>query len=253
MSGSGALAPHGRQWLVGRIMMLGREVKVMDLDAGHDGLEIDEATPLAGQPTLSRRSALRRLSLLAGGAAALVAAEACGAMLWGLYPTQANRFGGPQIVGHSASFPSALPREAALDKAGVFYRPEARAFIVHLSAGTQFLLSGSALTDALGAESFTRAGDGSYWLALSQACSHLGAKLAFLNPCLSFKCPSHGAHFHSDGEYLDGPSSRSMDRFPIRLEGSNVVVDTSQLLRTVLRPEPGTRLLPVPSAVCSAV
>jgi cytochrome b6-f complex iron-sulfur subunit len=232
--------------------VLGREVEGMEMDAGHDGLEIDEATPLADLPVISRRTVLRRLTLLAGGAAALVAAETCAAMLWALYPSQVNRFGGPQIVGHISAFPAALPRECALDSAGVFYRAEAHAYIVHLSARTEFLLGGSALTDALAGASFTRAGDGSYWLALSQVCPHRGTKVAFLNPCLSFKCPSHGAHFHSDGEYLDGPSPRSMDRFPLRLQGVNVVVDTGQLMRTVPRPEPGTRLLEVPYIPCAA-
>lgn len=222
------------------------------MNASDDRLVVGEPTPLPPLPAISRRTALRRLSLLAGGAAVLVAAETCGATLWGLYPSQTNRFGGPQIVGHTSDFPAALPRECALDSAGVFYRAQARAFIVHLSARTEFLLGGSALTDALGAASFARADDDSYWLALFQACPHLGTTVAFRNTCLSFKCPSHGAHFHSDGEYLDGPSPRSMDRFPLRFEGSQVIVDTGQLLRTVPRPEPTTRLLDVPTAPCSA-
>jgi cytochrome b6-f complex iron-sulfur subunit len=222
------------------------------MDANGDGIEIDEATPLADQTAISRRTALRRLSLLAGGAAALVAAETCGATLWGLYPTQANRFGGLQIVGRTSDFPAALPQECALNRAGVFYRAEAHAYIVHLSARTEFLLGGSALTDALGAASITsERDDGSYWLALSQACPHLGTKVAFRQACLSFKCPSHGAHFHCDGEYLDGPSPRSMDRFPLRFEGTQVIVDTGQLLRTVARPEPATRLLTIPPFPCA--
>jgi cytochrome b6-f complex iron-sulfur subunit len=214
----------------------------------------DDTLTITDLPAISRRAALQRVWMLVGGAAAtVVAAEACGATLWGLYPSQANRFGGPQIVGHIANFPAALPQECELDTAGVFYRPEARTFVVHLSARTQFLLDGSALTDALGAQSFTQENDGSYWLALSQKCPHLGSNLAFRTSCRSFKCPSHGAHFHSDGEYLDGPSPRSMDRFPLRFEGINVVVDTGQLLQSVPRPVATTRLIDVPNAPCSAV
>ncbi|HEV2236650.1 MAG TPA: Rieske 2Fe-2S domain-containing protein [Ktedonobacterales bacterium] len=220
------------------------------MTSGEDNLEVSAPTPLADPPAVSRRTALRRLWLLAGGAAAIVAAEACGATLWGLYPSQANRFGGPQMVGGKSEFPAALPGEVALGSAGVFYRAEARAFIVHLSATTEFLLAGSALTDALATASITRDGDGSYWLALSPVCPHLGAPLPFLNACLSFKCPSHGAHFHCDGEYLDGPSPRSMDRFPLRFEGTQVVVDTGSINRAVARPQPTARLLDVPSIPC---
>jgi cytochrome b6-f complex iron-sulfur subunit len=222
------------------------------MDASDDAVSASDGTlTIMDLPTVSRRAALRRMWVLAGGAAAaVVAAEACGATLWGLYPTLTNRFGGPYIVGHKSDFPAALPKDFELDTARVFYRSEARTFIVHLSANTQFLLDGSTLTDALGAQSFTRENDGSYWLALYQACPHLGSRLAFRTACRSFKCPSHGAHFHADGEYLDGPSPRSMDRFPLRLEGLNVVIDTGQLLNSVPRPETTARLLDFPIGVC---
>lgn len=223
------------------------------MNTGDDTLEVDAPTALEDSSAISRRTALRRLWLLAGGATVLVAAETCGATLWGLYPSQANRFGGPQMVGHKSDFPAALPHELALDSAGVFYRAEARAFIVHLSARTEFLLDGSALSDAFWSASITpESDDGSYWLALSQVCPHLGAQMAFLTRCLSFKCPSHGARFHCDGDYLDGPSPRSMDRFPLRFAGSQVIVDTGQLIQPAGRPAPTTRLLVVPTVPCSA-
>jgi cytochrome b6-f complex iron-sulfur subunit len=205
----------------------------------------------ATQATISRRAALRRLRLLTGGAAILVAAEACGATLWALYkPQTPPRFGGPITVGHKTDFPAALPQACTLDTAGIFYREEARAYLVHLSADTEFLMSDGALADTLTTESTLRDSDGSYWLALYYLCPHLGARLPYRNECRSFKCPSHGAHFHCDGEYLDGPSPRSMDRFPVRFDGTIVVVDTGQLNQSVTRPEFGTRLLSPPTSVC---
>ena len=156
------------------------------------------------------------------------AAEACGATLWALYTPETERFGGPVTVGRKTDFPAALPQACALDSAGVFYRKEARAFLVHLSSDTEVLLSGQALTDTLTTGSILRDGDGSYWFALHQACPHLGAPLNYLLSCRSFKCPSHGAHFHCDGEYLDGPSARSMDRFPVSFDGTKVLVNTGQ-------------------------
>ena len=96
--------------------------------------------PHAAHPSISRRAALRRIGILTGGAAVLVTAEACGATLWALYTPQTERFGGPLIVGRKTDFPAALPQACTLDTAGVFYRREARAFLVHLSSNTDFLL-----------------------------------------------------------------------------------------------------------------
>jgi cytochrome b6-f complex iron-sulfur subunit len=203
------------------------------------------------RPAISRRAALRRLRLLTGGAAILVAAEVGGATLWELFPPPVTpRFGGPIPVGHKGDFPAALPQACILGTAGVFYCDEARSYLVHLSAGTEFLLSDGALADTLTADSIRRDSDGSYWLALFNVCTHLGAALAYRNDCRSFKCPSHGAHFHCDGEYLDGPAVRSMDRFPIRFDGTSVIVETGQINQSVERPDVGTRLLAPPTMVC---
>jgi cytochrome b6-f complex iron-sulfur subunit len=215
-----------------------------------DGVPLPEE-PHAVQPTISRRAALRRVGILAGGAAVLVSAEACGATLWALYTHQTERFGGLVTLGRKTDFPPALPQACTLDSAGVFYSTEARAFLVHLSSDTEFLLSGEALADTLSTGSILRDGDGSYWFALHQSCPHLGAPISYLLSCRSFKCPSHGAHFHCDGEYLDGPSPRSMDRFPVSFDGTNVVVDTGRLNKSVARPQPGTRLLSPPASSCS--
>jgi cytochrome b6-f complex iron-sulfur subunit len=205
----------------------------------------------AMQSTISRRGALRRVGILTGGAAVLVTAEACGATLWALYTPQTERFGGPVTLGRKTEFPAALPQACTLDTAGVFYRKEARAFLVHLSSDTEFLLSGQALANALTTDSILRDDDGSYWFALHQACPHLGTTVNYLLSCRSFKCPSHGAHFHCDGEYLDGPSPRSMDRFPVSFDGTTVVVNTGQLNQSVARPPLGTRLLSPPASSCS--
>ena len=211
----------------------------------------DPQEPRAAQSTISRRAALRRVGILTGGAALVVTAEACGATLWALYKPETTRLGGPVIVGRKTDFPAAMPHACTLNTAGVFYRREVRGFVVHLRADTEVLLSGAALTDALSNGSIRRDEDGSYWFVLHQACPHLGAPLQYLLSCRSFKCPSHGAHFHCDGEYLDGPSPRSMDRFPVSFDGPSVVVDTGLLNQSVARPEVGTRLLSPPASSCS--
>lgn len=160
------------------------------------------------------------------------------ATLWELFPPPVTpQFGGPISVGHKDDFPAALPQACILGTAGVFYREEARSYLVHLSA------------DTLTAEGIRRDSDGSYWLALFNVCTRLGAPLAYHNDCRSFKCPSHGAHFHCDGEYLDGPAVRSMDPIPVRFDGASVIVETGQINQSVERPELGTRLLSPPTNV----
>ncbi len=63
------------------------------------------------------------------------------------------------------------------------------------------------------AQDWVKDSDGTYWLALYQVCVHLGCKVPFRDDCHSFKCPCHGSHYNIDGEYLDGPAPRSLDRF----------------------------------------
>jgi cytochrome b6-f complex iron-sulfur subunit len=172
------------------------------------------------------------MGLLAGGAAALVAAEIGGCVLLELYGSRSHRFGGPIQVGRTAESPAATPASCKLDEAGVFYRDAAKGYTVQLSAATTVLVSGSPLDDVLTAASIRRDGDGSYWLALYRASVQLGKKVSFL-PCGVFVCPSHGARYHCDGEYLDGPAPRSLDRFPLSFDGDVVVVDTSQLNQSV--------------------
>lgn len=71
------------------------------------------------------------------------------------------------------------------------------------------------------------------------------------NDCVSFKCPCHGSHYHVDGEYLDGPAPRSLDRFTLSFSGENVLVDTGTLNNTVPHPDATTLLITVPKVVCS--
>ncbi len=201
---------------------------------------------------LARRHFLRRSIFVVGGVSIVIGGAGA---LYMLYPSLAGQFGSTLDLGPKASFPAATPETFTLNRAGVFYQESARAFIIHLARDTPYLLTGNALEKQLADEWFTRDSDGSSWLALYQRCTHLAAKVAFRNDCLSCKCPSHGAHFHCDGEYLDGPAPRNMDRFPLSFKGENILVDTSQLLHlpgTGSQPGPNSmpRLLPIPQTPC---
>ncbi len=206
-----------------------------------------EAAEIAKQ-RLSRRRFLRRSILAVWGLA--TTASVAGAIEM-LYPNLKGKFGASLTVGKKSDFLPATPDNMRVDQAGVFYRIEAKTYIVHLAKDTKFLLHGTNLSDQLTSETIFTDKDGSYWIALYQRCVHLGCTVPFRNDCVSFKCPCHGSHYNSDGEYLDGPAPRSLDRFGFHFDGEHVIVDTGTLNNRVPHPDATTRLIPVPPVRCS--
>jgi cytochrome b6-f complex iron-sulfur subunit len=207
-----------------------------------------EAAEIAKQ-RLSRRRFLRRSMLAVWGLSAT--ASVAGA-LYMLYPNLKGQFGSALVVGIKSSFTAGKPSDATLNSKVVFYEQNAKTYLIHLSADTPFLLKGTDLTDQLTYEWWVKDSDGTYWIALYQRCVHLGCTVPFRDDCDSFKCPCHGSHYNVDGEFLDGPAPRSLDRWKLSFDGQNVVVDTGTLNDTVPRPETATRILTIPSIQCSA-
>ena len=206
-----------------------------------------EAAEIAKQ-RLSRRRFLRRYILAVNGFAAT--ASVAGSLYF-MYPNLAGQFGSDLTVGKKTDFPGAVPKDFQLGSAGVFYVQTAKTYLIHLAPNTQFLLAGTNLTDQLSSENFVKGSDGSYWVALYQRCVHLGCSVPFRNDCNSFKCPCHGSHYNVDGEYLDGPAPRSLDRFAMSFSGTDVIVSTGTLNNMVPHPDASTRLIPVPTQVCA--
>jgi cytochrome b6-f complex iron-sulfur subunit len=66
-------------------------------------------------------------------------------------------------------------------------------------------------------------------VALYQKCPHLGCRVPFCDSSGRFECPCHGSKYNLRGEYIEGPAPRGMDRFLIRVEGDQVVVDTGEV------------------------
>lgn len=211
----------------------------------------DPAESTGGAPRrlvgpISRRTALKGLFIVAGAAGILVAGEVCAGGLFALYEPTTNVFGGSVTLGRTSAFGAATPSGCTLNAAGVFYRSDARAYLVHLSTQTSWLPSGDQLATALAAQDVLRDASGSYWIALSQACPHDGVTVRFF-PCGAFNCPACGATFAVDGEYIDGPAPRSMDRYPVALNGLYVVANTGALDMSIERPDALHRLLTPPS------
>ena len=207
-----------------------------------------EAAEIAGQ-RLSRRRFLRRSMLAVWGISTVAAVAGALDMM---YPSLSGSFGSSQIVGKKSDFKAATPAEAKLELAGVYHRPIARTYVIHLAAGTKFLLSGQDLTNQMSSENWTKDSDGSHWLALYQKCVHLGCTVPYRDDCFSFKCPCHGSHYNVDGEFIDGPAPRSLDRFQIVIQGDDVVVNTGVLNQTVPHPDTTTQIIAAPKASCGA-
>lgn len=205
-----------------------------------------EAAEIAKE-RLSRRRFLRRSMLAVWG---LSTTAAVAGALYMTYPNLAGQFGSDLTVGKKSDFKAALPQNYTLGQAGIFYVQAAKTYISHVAVGTPFLLSGSNLSDQLDAESFVQDG-GTLWVALYQRCVHLGCTVPFRNDCVSFKCPCHGSHYNVDGEYLDGPAPRSLDRFSMSFSGEDVIVHTGILNNSVPHPDSTTRIIAIPKQVCS--
>ena len=67
-------------------------------------------------------------------------------------------------------------------------------------------------------------------MALYQRCVHLGCRVPFCQASQWFECPCHGSKYNEAGEYQLGPAPTGLQRFPLKVEGTIVTVDTSQLI-----------------------
>jgi cytochrome b6-f complex iron-sulfur subunit len=67
-------------------------------------------------------------------------------------------------------------------------------------------------------------------VALYQKCPHLGCRVPFCDSSGRFECPCHGSKYNLRGEYIEGPAPRGMDRFPIKVDGDHVLVDTGSVV-----------------------
>ena len=51
-------------------------------------------------------------------------------------------------------------------------------------------------------------------------CTHLGCAYAWNQTVRLFECPCHGGKFNVEGNRVDGPPPRPLDRFETRIEGN---------------------------------
>jgi len=61
-------------------------------------------------------------------------------------------------------------------------------------------------------------------IVFSPMCTHLGCGYRWAAEEKRFACPCHGSLFDIDGQVLDGPAPRPLDRLPSKIENGRLLV-----------------------------
>ena len=67
--------------------------------------------------------------------------------------------------------------------------------------------------------------------AFSLACPHQNTALRWDRGNGRFQCPKHKSRYKPDGVFIDGRATRGMDRFAVKRDGENLVVNLDALYR----------------------
>ncbi|MDB4887389.1 MAG: Rieske [2Fe-2S] iron-sulfur protein [Gemmatimonadetes bacterium] len=95
--------------------------------------------------------------------------------------------------------------------------------------------SDGVVIDRDGSAIIARAAGHLYAFALS--CPHQNTALRWESGDGEFRCPKHKSRYRSDGTFIDGRATRSMDRLPIRRDGGQLVVDIDVAIRQDEEPQ----------------
>lgn len=61
-------------------------------------------------------------------------------------------------------------------------------------------------------------------VAFAPQCTHLGCAFRWDDRRRTFLCPCHTSNFDLDGNVLDGPAPRPLDRYAVKLEGTKLLL-----------------------------
>jgi cytochrome b6-f complex iron-sulfur subunit len=62
------------------------------------------------------------------------------------------------------------------------------------------------------------------YIVLSKVCTHLGCLVKYDKERQLLICPCHAGTFDLEGNVISGPPPRPLEKFPLRVEGDNLVV-----------------------------
>ena len=175
--------------------------------------EAPATEPADAAPAKPRRTVTRRDFFRGGLLASLMlfGAEFGGASLAFLWPNLKGQFGSKIVAGALTDIKAYIEQNDQ-----PYYYGAGRFYIVpYDGTGTNTIYKGL-VQDEL--------------MALYQKCVHLGCRVPFCQQSQWFECPCHGSKYNRAGEYELGPAPTGLRRFPLSVEGKNVVVDTSLLI-----------------------
>jgi Rieske Fe-S protein len=67
--------------------------------------------------------------------------------------------------------------------------------------------------------------------AFSLACPHQNTALRWDAPANRFQCPKHKSRYRPDGTFIEGRATRGLDRFAVRRDGDQLLVNLDSLYR----------------------
>lgn len=71
--------------------------------------------------------------------------------------------------------------------------------------------------------------NGANVFAFVLSCPHQNTALRWNAKDKKFQCPKHKSQYTPDGVFIDGRATRSMDRFEVRKEGNNILVNMDKV------------------------
>ncbi len=69
----------------------------------------------------------------------------------------------------------------------------------------------------------------SEFAAYAVNCTHLGCPVRWVASAQLFLCPCHGGVFYNDGSVAGGPPPRALGQYPVRIEGTKVLIQPRAL------------------------
>ena len=69
-------------------------------------------------------------------------------------------------------------------------------------------------------------------VAFTPQCTHLGCAYHFEESKGQFLCPCHTSNFSIEGEVLNGPAPRPLDRYPVKVQGVRLLIGSIEAAKT---------------------
>jgi Rieske Fe-S protein len=67
--------------------------------------------------------------------------------------------------------------------------------------------------------------------AFSLACPHQNTAIRWQAKNRRFQCPKHKSRYRPDGAFIEGRATRGLDRFEVRRDGDNLIVNLDAMYR----------------------